>query len=108
MRAPRPLTILCPTCKTGRLALESATESEIDCSFCSASFPVIDGVIDVGNALSALGYDDDVYLSNVDGTLADATGTVDKLIGNVVPGFGATTPDKLLAVRQQPIPDIVN
>ena len=47
MRAPRPLTILCPTCKTGRLALESATESEIDCSFCSASFPVIDGVIDL-------------------------------------------------------------
>lgn len=44
LRQPR---ILCPTCKTGQLSLESATDSEVNCADCSASFPVKDGVIDL-------------------------------------------------------------
>ena len=56
------------------------------------------GLIDVGNALSALTYDDDVFLSDTDGTLADAAGTVSKIVATVVPANGATTADKLLRV----------
>ncbi len=44
LRQPR---ILCTTCKTGQLSLESATESKVNCADCSASFPVEDGVIDL-------------------------------------------------------------
>lgn len=54
------------------------------------------GIVDVGDALAALTYDDDVYLSDTDGTLADAAGTVSKIIGTVVPLWGATTADKAL------------
>lgn len=57
------------------------------------------GVLDVGNALSALTYDDDVFLSDTDGTLADAAGTVSKIVCTVVSGYAATTPDKLLRVN---------
>jgi len=56
------------------------------------------GYLDVGNALSALTYDDDVYLSNTDGTLADAAGSVSLIVGTVVPSWGHTTADKLLRV----------
>lgn len=56
------------------------------------------GIIDVGNALSALTYDDDVYLSDTDGTLADTHGTETLIVGTVVPGWGHTTADKLLRV----------
>lgn len=54
------------------------------------------GIIDLGDALDALTYDDDVFLSNTDKTLADAAGTVTLIVGTVVPGLGHTTPDKLL------------
>jgi len=54
------------------------------------------GIVDVGNALGALSYDQDVYLSNTDGTLADAAGTTSKVAGIVVPGYSSETPDKLL------------
>jgi hypothetical protein len=55
--------------------------------------------LDVGNALSALTYDDDVFLSDTDGTLADAAGTVSKIVATVVPGYAAiATYDKLLRV----------
>lgn len=57
------------------------------------------GIVDVGNALGALTYDQDVYLSDTDGTLADAHGTVTLVCGQVVPGFASTTPDKLLRVN---------
>ena len=57
------------------------------------------GLLDVGDALAALTYDDDVFLSDTDGTLADAAGTVSKIVGQVYPGFGNTTPDKLLSVN---------
>lgn len=56
------------------------------------------GYLDVGDALDALTYDDDVFLSDTDGTLADTTGTVSTIVGTVVPGYGSTTPDKLLRV----------
>lgn len=58
---------------------------------------VLDGVIDVGDALDALDFDDLVYVSNTDGAFADAAGTVSQVVGVVVPGwaFGSTA-DKLL------------
>jgi hypothetical protein len=61
---------------------------------------VEEGLVDVGDALSSLAYDAPVYLSDTDGTLADAAGTVTVLAGRVVPifGNGTSTPDKLLAV----------
>lgn len=56
------------------------------------------GLLNVGSALSGLAYGAAVYLSDTDGTLADAAGTVSTIVGYVVAGFGATTPDKLLYV----------
>lgn len=56
------------------------------------------GIVDVGDALDGLNYDQAVYLSDTDGTLADAAGTVSVVVGRVVPGWGATTADKLLLV----------
>jgi hypothetical protein len=56
------------------------------------------GILDVGEALAALDYGVEVYLSDTDGRLADAAGTVSKVVGTVVPGYGNTTPDKLLRV----------
>lgn len=58
------------------------------------------GVLD-GFDLSALAYDKAVQLSNTDGTLADAAGTVAITMGRVIPGTGTTlgtAPDKLLLV----------
>lgn len=58
------------------------------------------GIMD-GYDLSALAYDGAVYLSNTDGALADAAGTVSTPVGRVVPGTGVTTGtvyDKLLYV----------
>jgi hypothetical protein len=55
-------------------------------------------ILDVGEALAALAYGAVVYLSDTDGTLADAAGTVSTKVGNVLPGFAAVTPDKLLRV----------
>ena len=56
------------------------------------------GVVNVGDALDSLTYDDIVYLSDTDGTLADAAGTVSLVFGKVVPAWGATTADKLLDI----------
>lgn len=56
------------------------------------------GLLDVGEALSSLNFGAKVYLSDTDKTLADAAGTVTVVVGNVVPGFGATAGDKLLQV----------
>lgn len=57
------------------------------------------GLVNVGSALSGLDYGDSVYLSDTDGTLADSAGTVSTIVGYVVAGYGATTPDKLLYVN---------
>lgn len=57
------------------------------------------GYINLGNALDALNFGAIVYLSDTEGALADAAGTVSRVIGTVVPHFGATgTPDKVLRV----------
>lgn len=58
------------------------------------------GVID-GYDLAALAYDADVFVSNTDGALADAAGTVSKVAGRVIGGGNetlGTAYDKLLFV----------
>jgi len=60
---------------------------------------LVKGVMDVGNALSALAFDAQVFLSDtVGGVLADTAGTVSKVVGTVRPAWGATAADKLLFV----------
>lgn len=59
---------------------------------------VTKGIIDLGNALGSLTYDDDVFLDNTDGVLGDTAGSVSYVVGVVVPGFASLTPDKLLQV----------
>ena len=56
------------------------------------------GIVDVGDALDALSFGDDIYVSDTDGTFSTAVGdsTVDVIVGMVVPGWGHTTADKLL------------
>lgn len=54
------------------------------------------GIVDVGAALDALNFGVPVYLSDTDGTLADGNGTVNLIVGRVVPGHDATTAQKLL------------
>ncbi len=56
------------------------------------------GIVDVGEALVALAFGDDVYVSDTDGTFSTAVGdsTVDVIVGQVIPGWGHTTADKLL------------
>ena len=59
------------------------------------------GVID-GYDLSGLAYDAPVYLSDTDGALADAAGTVSVIVGRVIPGTSTTLGtafDKLLLVK---------
>jgi hypothetical protein len=93
---------------TGGLTKSNATSAgEARCiglavkaaSFVSEAITVVrKGILDVGNALGDLTYDDDVYLSNTDGTLADTAGSTSLKIGTVVPGLASTTPDKLLRI----------
>jgi hypothetical protein len=56
------------------------------------------GIVDVGNALDALAYGADIFLSDTAGTLSDTAGTTSKIIGTVIPGYASTTPDKLLRI----------
>lgn len=56
------------------------------------------GVLDVGDALDGLNYGVPVYLSDTDGTLADAAGTTTVIVGRVIAGWGDTSGDKLLLV----------
>lgn len=58
------------------------------------------GVMD-GFAISGLTFDDIVYLSDTDGLLADAAGTVSVVVGRTIGGHATTTgtaADKLLFV----------
>jgi hypothetical protein len=58
------------------------------------------GVLDGYNFTQA--YDAPIYLSDTDGTLADAAGTVSTIIGRVIPGTSTTLGtayDKLLLVN---------
>lgn len=86
--------------RTGGIALTSAIAGQ------ALSFVGDGAILDLGDALAALTYDDDVYLSDTDGVLADVSGTVTKLVGRVVPGNGVTTPDKLLQVRMSDAIDV--
>lgn len=65
-----------------------------------AGFPVtgiIKGWVDVGNILSALAFDAQVFLSDTTGgLLGTAAGTVNKVVGTVTSAWGNTTADKLL------------
>lgn len=56
------------------------------------------GIIDLGDALDGMNYDAIVYLSATAGKLADADPGNTKVVGRVIPGWGATTADKLLRV----------
>lgn len=47
-------------------------------------------VLDVGDALSGLNYGASVYLSDTDGTLADAAGTVSTVVAKVVAGWAGS------------------
>lgn len=59
-----------------------------------------DALLDVGEGLVALDFGTKIYVSDTDKTLANAAdATVDLIVGYVVPGFGATTADKLLRVQ---------
>ena len=62
---------------------------------------VRDGLLDIGNALSAVPIGTLIYLSDTDGQLADdAASTVDIAFGRVVPGWANLTADKLLLVKK--------
>jgi len=58
------------------------------------------GLLDWGNALDGMSYDDPIYLSDTDGTFADAAGTVTAAIaGYVVSSFTSDgTAHKLAAI----------
>lgn len=56
------------------------------------------GTLFLGTALDALTFDDDVHLSNTDGVLADAAGTVNLIVGTVVPLYGYATYKRALRV----------
>jgi len=47
-------------------------------------------VLDVGDALSGIAYGVSVFLSDTDGVLADAAGTVSTVVGKVVPGWAGS------------------
>jgi hypothetical protein len=58
------------------------------------------GILD-GFDLSALDYDAPVYLSDTDGALSSTAGTVERIVGRVIPGWAVplgTAADKLLLV----------
>lgn len=78
--------------RSGGIALNSAAAGE--------TVKVLrKGWLDMGDALTDLTYDDDVFLSDTDGVLADTAGTASKIVGTVVPAWGhPTTADKLLRV----------
>lgn len=56
------------------------------------------GLVDVGDVLDGLAFGDSLYVSDTPGLLADAAVGGLAAIGEVVPGWGATTADKLLRV----------
>lgn len=59
-------------------------------------------ILDLGEALAALAFDDPVYVSDTDATLASAAAdaTVDRIVGRVIPGWASGgTADKLFALR---------
>lgn len=78
--------------KRGGIALSSASAG-------GALTVLHRGIIDLGSTtFSSLNYGAVVYLSDTDGTLADAAGTVSTVVGYVEPGLAESTFSKLLYV----------
>ncbi len=77
--------------RAGGIALKSVVAGE------TVTF-LADGILDVGAALAALTYDDIIFLSDTDATLADTAGTVTLVVGRTIPGWQNETADKLLEV----------
>ena len=61
---------------------------------------VRDGILDIGNALSAVAIGAPLYVSDTDGQIATSAGSNSMIIGRCVPGWGSLTADKLLLVRK--------
>lgn len=59
------------------------------------------GIIDVGNGLGGLTYDHDLWVSITAGKVCDTAPVapdIIKVVGQVLPAYGFTTPDKLLFI----------
>ncbi len=54
------------------------------------------GTVDIGEALVGMNFGALVYVSDTDGTFADATGTVSVVAGMVIPLWGSPTADRVL------------
>jgi hypothetical protein len=67
---------------------------------------VIEGWLDVGDALDAMDYGAPVFLSNTAGLMADADPGAGIQIGEVWPAWGHTTADKILYVKPRSLTDI--
>ena len=78
--------------KRGGIALESVVAGQ-------SVTAIVSGLVDVGEGLVGLNFGVDVFLSDTDGTLADAAGTVSRIVGRVWPAWGATTADRILKVE---------
>lgn len=59
-----------------------------------------DGIVDVGNALSAMAIGDPIYISDTDGTFATTAGSASMIAGRVVAAWGNTATDKLFRVHK--------
>lgn len=70
----------------------------------------IDAIVDVGDALSAIAFDADIYLSDTDGLMTndEADATIVKRVATVIPAWGGGgTADKLLWVRPTPTAEAI-
>lgn len=56
------------------------------------------GIVDIGDGFTALAFGASVYLSDTDGALDTAAGTVSKVVGYVDSAWAAASADKLLHV----------
>jgi hypothetical protein len=92
---------------TGKIALGNGTTAAevkaggiaVNAAAAGMTVTIINqGIVDVGEALAALSFGADIYVSDTDGQFGTAAGdsTVDVICGQVVPGWGHTSADKLL------------
>lgn len=62
---------------------------------------VAGGVLDVGDALDAMAFGAPVYLSDTDGQLDTAAGTVPVIVGRVRPLWSGTVANKVLKIARE-------
>lgn len=74
------------------VAIKTANAAGITVTF------VRKGILDLGDALDGLNFDDPVYLSQTAGSMFDTDPGETIIVGRVVPGWGYTSADKLLRV----------